>query len=291
FISLLFVLSFSLFLKAAPPDDGKLRIICFGAHPDDCELAAGGVGALWAAQGHHVKFVSVTNGDIGHWRQAGGPLALRRKEEVEKSARLLGITTQVLDIHDGELEPTLENRRTITRLIRQWKADIVLVHRPNDYHPDHRYTGILVQDAAYMVTVPNVVSEVPALRKNPVFLNFYDNFTRPQPFRPDIVVSIDDVYDKKIDMLDAHVSQVYEWLPWHDGQLEQVPKEPTARRKWLAAQRPEKVLPEWRESLSKRYGGDATRIQHAEAFEITEYGRQPSEEEIRILFPFFPAKQ
>src|SRR5947209_2251287 len=122
---------------AAPPDDGKLRILCFGAHPDDCELKAGGVALLWAAQGHHVKFVSVTNGDIGHWRDAGGPLARRRKAEVEKAARVLGITTEVLDIHDGELLPTLENRRTITRLIREWNADLVMSHRPNDYHPDH----------------------------------------------------------------------------------------------------------------------------------------------------------
>src|SRR6202011_3266196 len=120
-----------------PPDDGKLRVICFGAHPDDCELQAGGVAAMWAAQGHHVKFVSVTNGDIGHWREAGGPLARRRKAEVERAARVLGITTEVLDIHDGELLPTLENRRTITRLIREWKADVVMSHRPNDYHPDH----------------------------------------------------------------------------------------------------------------------------------------------------------
>jgi len=111
FISLLFVLSFSLFLKAAPPDDGKLRIICFGAHPDDCELQAGGVGAMWAAQGHHVKFVSVTNGDIGHWREAGGPLALRRKKEVDQSSQILWTTVEVLDNHDGELMPTLETAR------------------------------------------------------------------------------------------------------------------------------------------------------------------------------------
>src|SRR6516162_5961870 len=102
-----------------PAADGKLRIICFGAHPDDCEIQVGGTAALWAAQGHHVKFVSVTNGDIGHWREAGGPLARRRTAEVERVARLLGITTQVLDIHDGELLPTLDNRRTLTRLIRE----------------------------------------------------------------------------------------------------------------------------------------------------------------------------
>src|SRR5206468_1072633 len=115
------------------------------------------------AQGHHVKFVSVTNGDIGHWREAGGPLARRRRAEVLKAADVLRITTEVLDIHDGELEPTLENRRTLTRLVRQWNADLVLSHRPNDYHPDHRYTGVLVQDTAYMVAVPFFCPDVPPL--------------------------------------------------------------------------------------------------------------------------------
>ncbi len=172
-----------------PPDDGKLRIICFGAHPDDCELQAGGAALLWAKQGHHVKFVSVTNGDIGHWREAGGPLARRRKAEVEQAARILGIATEVLDIHDGELLPTLDNRRTITKLIREWKADVVMSHRPNDYHPDHRYTGILVQDAAYMVAVPHFCPDVPALKANPVFLFYSDSFQKPNPFQPDIAVS------------------------------------------------------------------------------------------------------
>src|SRR6187431_3541077 len=175
-LSLLFVLLISLFLPAAPPNDGKLRIICFGAHPDDCELQAGGVGALWAAKGHHVKLVSVTNGDIGHWREAGGPLARRRTAEVQAAGRILGVTSEVLDIHDGELLPTLENRRTITRLIREWKADIVMSHRPNDYHPDHRYVGVLVMDAAYMVTVPYSCPDIPHLTKNPVFLFAEDEF-------------------------------------------------------------------------------------------------------------------
>src|SRR5437660_5876770 len=178
---------------AAPPNDGKLRILCFGAHPDDCELKAGGVAILWAMQGHHVKFVSVTNGDIGHWRQAGGPLARRRKAEVERAAKILGIATEVLDIHDGELLPTLENRRTVTRLIREWNADVVMSHRPNDYHPDHRYTGVLVQDSAYMVAVPFFCPDVPPLRHNPVFLFYSDGFQRPNPFHADIAVDIDSV--------------------------------------------------------------------------------------------------
>src|SRR6202022_2376534 len=146
------------------PDDGKLRAGCFGAQFDDCELKAGGVAILWAAKGHHVKFVSVTNGDIGHWREAGGPLARRRKAEVERAARLLGFATQALEIHEGELLPRFENPRTITRLIREWKADVVMTHRPNDYHPDHRYPGVLVQDSAFMVGVPHFCPDVKPLK-------------------------------------------------------------------------------------------------------------------------------
>src|SRR5947199_6983097 len=195
---------------APATNDGKLRIICFGAHPDDCELQAGGVAAMWAAKGHKVKFVSVSNGDIGHWREAGGPLALRRKAEVEAAARILGITTEVLDIHDGEVLPTVENRRAITRLIREWKADMVMGPRPNDYHPDHRYTGVLVQDAAYMVTVPFFCPDVPPLKDNPNFFYYSDSFQRPNPFQPDIAVSIDSTMEKKLDSLLVMVSQFQE---------------------------------------------------------------------------------
>src|SRR5215472_11819171 len=288
------VLIFLLVLLVAAPVSGqdysRLRIIAFGAHPDDCDSKAGGLAAKYAAAGHLVKFVSVTNGDAGHHEQGGGVLAKRRRAEAQEAGRRIGIEYEVLDNHDGELLPTLEVRRQIIREIRQWRADVVLAPRPNDYHPDHRYTGVLVQDASFMVTVPNVVTDAPALRKNPVFLYFSDRSTRPQAFRPDIVVAIDDVFEKKVAMLDAHVSQMYEWLPWLDGTLDRVPKDPAARRKWLAEQRSSSVLPEWKQALGKWYGAQAASVQHAEAFEITEYGRQPDEAEIRKLVPFFPAQ-
>jgi LmbE family N-acetylglucosaminyl deacetylase len=266
-----------------------LRVIAFGAHPDDCDIGAGGLAAKYAALGHKVKFVSLTNGDAGHQSMGGGQLAMRRRAEAQEAGRRIGIEYDVLENHDGRLLPSLDVREQVIREIRQWKADIVIAPRPNDYHPDHRYTGILVQDAAYMVIVPNVVSDVPALAKNPVFLSYHDRFQRPQPFRPDIVVSTDDVYQKKIDMLGAHVSQMYEWLPWTEGKLEQVPKDPAARKKWLPTEYPDTVPAEWQAALQKRYGTQA-RAQHAEAFEITEYGRQPDEQEIRRLFPFFGSK-
>jgi LmbE family N-acetylglucosaminyl deacetylase len=267
-----------------------VRVIAFGAHPDDCDLGAGGLAAKYAALGNKVKFVSLTNGDVGHQSQHGDELARRRRAEAQEAGRRIGIEYQVLDNHDGKLLPTLEVREQVIREIRQWKADIVIAPRPNDYHPDHRYTGVVVQDASYMVIVPNLVTDTPPLPRNPIFLYYSDRFTRPQAFRPDIVVSIDDVFEKKVDMLDAHVSQFYEWLPWTAGQFGEVPKDPAERKKWLKTQPmvARKVQPGWRQTLDKFYGAQAGRIQYAEAFEITEYGRQPSDEEIRRLFPFFP---
>ena len=272
-----------------------LRIIAFGAHPDDNELRLAGTAAKWAALGHQVKFVSVTNGDIGHWREAGGPLARRRTSEVQETAKILGIAAQVLDIHDGELEPTLENRRTITRLIRDWKADIVLGHRPNDYHPDHRAVGQLVQDASYMVTVPFFCPDTPALSRNPVFLSYEDNFTRPNPFRADILVSIDDVIDKKIAAVEALPSQFYEGGANGGPQL--VPGDEAGKAKRRNDVRESfrrrfmSTATQYRDKLREYYGAErGDKVQAAEAFEISEYGRKPNAEEIRRLFPFYGAR-
>ncbi len=275
--------------QALGQDSTKLRVIVFGAHPDDCELEAGGTAALWAAQGHAVKFVSVTNGDIGHHEMAGGELARRRASEVQKCAEILGITTEVLDNHDGELLPTLENRRTITRLIREWKADLVISHRPNDYHPDHRYTAVLVQDAAFMVIVPNFCPDVPALRKNPVFLYTEDGFQKPQPFAPDVVVPIDSVLSKKVAAIDALASQFYEWNPWLFGYLDEVPAGAKERLEWTearAAVRYGSIAKRFRGMLVEELGEELGQaVKTAEAFELCEYGTQLSREELRKLFP------
>ncbi len=265
----------------------KLRVLAIGAHPDDCDIKMGGTAALFAQMGHVVKFLSITNGDAGHHEMGGGPLAKRRYLETQESLKRLGIEEyQVLDNHDGELTPSLEIRRQIIRVIREWKADIVITHRSNDYHPDHRNAGILVQDAAYMVVVPNVVSGTPPLTKNPVFLYYSDNFQKPNPFKADIAVDIDATYEKKIDGMDAHVSQFYEWLAFVDGRIAEVPKDPKARREWLKSWRISGVNPAARAALEKWYGKErAAKVQHAETFEIGEYGRRPSDEELKRLFP------
>lgn len=276
-------------------DDGKLRIICFGAHPDDAEYKNGGTAALWAEHGHHVKLVSVTNGDIGHWGMAGGPLAIRRTAESAEVAKRLGVISEVLDIHDGELMPTLENRRTITKLIREWKADIVIAHRPWDYHPDHRYVGVLVQDAAFMVTVPFFCPNTPPLKKNPVFLYSSDRFQKPYPFDPDIAVAIDSVFDRKVKALTALVSQTYEGGALSNAEktsLAPPESKPDLREEWLKEKwirRQGNEAKNYRNALVKWYGEEAVEdIKYAEAFEICEYGRQPNDAEIRELFPFLP---
>lgn len=266
-------------------DTGHIRIIMIGAHPDDCD-ESGGTAVLFAQMGCAVKFVSVTNGDAGHQTLKGKELAKRRYAEAQEAGRRLGVTYDVLDNHDGLLMPTLEVRLEIIKKIREWNADIVIAPRPNDYHPDHRYTGVLVQDAAYMVAVPDIAPGTPALKKNPVFLYYEDDFKRPNPFRPDIVVDITRTYDKKISGLDAHVSQMYEWLPWIGHYLDQVPKNKEDRIKWLSRIHEHSITPETRETLVKWYGkARADKVQYAEAFEICEYGAQPKDEEIKRLFP------
>ena len=272
---------------AAIAQDKKIRVIAFGAHPDDADIRCGGVAAKFAARGHLVKFVAVTNGDAGHCEQGGGQLAKRRRLEAQESARRLGIAEyQVLENHDGELEPTLEVRKQIIRAIRLWNADVVLSPRPYDYHPDHRYTSILVQDAAFMVLIPMVVTDAPPLKRNPVFLYYEDGFQKPQPFHPDIAIATDEVWSKKIDAHEAMPSQFYEAQPKCWGGGIEVPSDPAARRRWLEQRRPDTPSADVRKVLEHWYGGDKTsHIAHAEALEISEYGTKPTEADLRRLIP------
>jgi len=266
-----------------------LNIIAFGAHPDDCDAKFGGTAALYVKMGHKVKFVSLTNGDAGHQNMGGGALGKRRRAEAQNAGKILGVSYDVLDNHDGELMPTLKVRHEVIRKIREWDADIVLGLRPNDYHPDHRNAGIVVQDAAYLVIVPNVTSDTPALKKNPIFLYMKDNFQKPYPFSKDIAVIIDDVVDQKINALAAHESQMFEWLPWVRGDGEKdIPKGEAERLAWLKNNYAPKMI--WTEkeisTVKKWYPNfNTSLVKHIEFFEICEYGKQPSDEEIRQLFP------
>jgi N-acetylglucosamine malate deacetylase 1 len=266
------------------------RLMCIGAHPDDPELMAGGLATLFTGAGGQVRFVSVTNGEAGHQKMRGSALARRRRMEAESAALLIGAETVVLENPDAELIPTLEVRHQIVRLIRLWQPDLVITHRPNDYHPDHRYTGQLVQDSSYLLTVPNVLSDVTALAHDPVVMYGSDSFRRPYPFQADVVVDIDAVLETKLDLLDCHESQYYEWLPFHDGKLSEVPLDHEARRAWLRRDNEAALRADanrFRGQLMAKYGpARGALVVYAEAYELCEYGRQMSLREAETLIPF-----
>lgn len=264
----------------------KLNIVVIGAHPDDADLTAGGTAIKFKQLGHNILFVSLTNGDAGHYNMGSGALAKIRIAEAKEAGKRFGVTYKVLDNHDGELMPDLHIRLQVIRLIREWNADVVIGPRSNDYHPDHRNTAILVQDAAYMVIVPNIAPDTPPLKKNPVFLYAEDKFQKPYPFQPDIAVDISDVIDQKIYAIAAHKSQFFQWLPWLDGELKSIPQTEEGKFEWLKNSWIGQINPEVRKTLTKWYGKEkGNKIKVAEAFEICEFGRHPDEEEINRLFP------
>lgn len=278
----LFMMSFTLSFS----QEKKINVVVIGAHPDDADISTGGTAIKFANMGHNVLFVSLTNGDAGHYKMGGGHLAKIRRAEAEEAGKRLGVTYKVLDNHDGELMPTLDVRLQVIRIIREWNADVVIGPRPNDYHPDHRNTAIVLQDAAFMVVVPNIASDTPALKKNPVFLYTQDRFQKPYPFIPDIAIDISDVYEQKIYGMSAHKSQFFEWLPWLSGKLDNIPKDEAEKQKWLQDTGKRFITDNMRQSLINWYGMNrAMKITDAESFEICEYGKQPTQEEIKELFP------
>ena len=286
-ISLLVSILFSLLVaKAAEP----IRVIVFGAHPDDCEYTTGGVASLYAQMGHQVKYVSLTNGNKGHHLMKPAELAARRYKESQEVARILGVEYEVMNNDDGELTATLENRFAVIKMICDWKADIVITHRPNDYHPDHRNTAVIVQDAAYMISVPQMVPGGKPLLKPVVFLYMPDDFLKPTPFSPDIVVDITSVAEKKMKALCANESQFFEWMPWNESREEPIPDNPAGRFQMVVSQYLElNGIEKFKKAVSKWYPAKQLKqIRHVEAFEICEYGYIPGREEIKHLFPMLP---
>lgn len=273
----------------------SLTLLVVGAHPDDCAIKAGGIAATYVEAGHDVTFLSVTDGSAGHHEMGRKKLAARRKRETEAVAETLGVDYEVFDIRDGELEPTMENRRRLIRFVRDVDPDLVLGPRSNDYHPDHRYCAQLLQDAAYMLIVPNVCPDTEPLDANPVIGYVADPFQKPAPFEPDIVLDVSDAIESKIDALHCHESQMYEWLPYTFGELDAAPEDEDARREWLADDglrhlsdvTEMNVADRFRAQLHERYGeAEGNAVDHAEAVEISEYGAPLSEAEYEELFFF-----
>jgi LmbE family N-acetylglucosaminyl deacetylase len=265
------------------------RFLVFGAHPDDADLMFGGTALRLIAAGHKVKFVSCCNGNCGHFSMNPEGLAAHRYSETQASAKIVGLEEyQVLDNSDCCLEASLANRKQIVKIVREFKPDVVISHRIYDYMADHRAAAQLVQDSSYLVTVPMFCPEYAVPQINPIYMFSYDAFKKPCPFSPDIAVAIDDVLERKLEMLNCHESQFYEWLPYNQGRLEDVPEIWDERKKYLTDGWIKPKLTQEgivKEKLKSRYGEKASTIKYAETFELSEYGRQPEVEELNELFP------
>jgi len=284
--------------------DKKLKILMIGAHQDDNEFGRGGLAYKYVKLGYEVRFLSMCNGCGGHHIMTPEETTACRAKESAAVAELLGVTYDVWDIDDCNLVADLATRKRLIRYIRSFNPDMIISHRPNDYHADHRAAGQLVQDASYLLTVPHECPEVPAMRFMPVILYSEDKFKYP-PFTPDIVIGIDEEIDIKLQIANLNVCQVYEWLPYTYGEL--VPEGEQERFEWLKgmnitpdttddevmaatrgyAVRFAKVAARFRKELIAKYGQEkGGKIRYAEAYELCEYGKQPDEELRKVLFPF-----
>jgi len=290
----------------------QLRIMMIGAHCDDCDFQVGGLALQYLKAGHKVKFLVLCNGCGGHHELSPEATAHRRRGETLNVAAQFGMEYDVWeDMPDCELMATQENRQRLIREIRAYQPDVIFAHRTNDYHADHRNAALLVQDASYLLIVPNYVSDAPAMPQMPVILHYWDHFRYP-PFHGDIAIGIDEFIDDKFLMMDFHKSQVYEWLPWTYGELDQVPQDPSHRLDWLHGERIDRNAPpddaavlnyvpprqgkceyqqayqasKYRDLLVKRYGERGQMIHFAEVFEVSEYGSPLTPELEKELFPF-----
>lgn len=281
----------------------SLRILLIGAHPDDCEGLGGGYATLMTRLGHAVKMLSMTDGSLGHYAEPKQELIPRRRLEAQAAADIIGAQSQVLANPDGELTTDLPTREGLVHTIREYAPDLIITHRPFDYHPDHRNTSILVQDASYLLCVPGYCPGTPALRDMPHIMFFQDHFKQP-PFEPDVVISIDEVMDTKYRMMAAHASQYFEWLAWMDHRLDEVPTTSEARLEWLRSPRltdpvPDQAQPgyqrgeqgqalradRYRKELIDRYGESATALNFVEAYQCCEYGASFTEGDLARYFP------
>lgn len=266
------------------------RYLMIGAHPDDADIRFGGTALKLIRAGHAVKFVSMCNGECGHFDPAlsSAEVENRRFEETQASRLISGISEyQVFrENHDCELEPSLENRRKVIRLIREFRPDVVLTHRLCDYHADHRATAQLVLDAAYLTQVPKYCPDVPIPPVNPVYAYTWDDFTDPRPFRADALIPIDDVLEDKCRMMDCHVSQFYEWLAWEKHLTFDHRKASWEEKKKILLSFCERFIraaDSGRQRLIDVYGESGRQVRYAEAFEYCPYGRSVSMDEFQAL--------
>lgn len=269
---------------------GQSRIIIIGAHPDDCELNAGGLAIKLIEKGHKVKFVSMTNGNKGHHLYSAEEIEKIRRKEAQLVQVKIGCDYEMLDNNDGELLNSIEQRDKVIELIREWKADIVITHPEYDYHPDHRNTALIVQDAAFMVTVPLYLPSVPYLKDNPLFLYMLGRIENPNREFIEIVVDITPQITEKALVLESHYSQFFEWLPWINQEdighvdITDFNSRITYLEEFIKTRN--RVTPNSQAAIERFYGKEH-QAEAIEKFEICPFGKKTTCEELREILPVF----
>ena len=281
-----------------------MKLLVIGAHPDDNEFRCAGIAYKYKQLGHEVQFLTVCDGCRGHQSMTVEETRNKRRGEYMAVGEYLGIKYDTFGIEDCTAVADLETRRRMINYIREANPDLVITHRTNDYHADHRAVAQLVQDAAYMLIVPHECPETPAMRKMPVIMFNVDNFTNPV-FEADVIIDIDDVIDEKLKCADFHESQVYDWLCYEKGitaptdKVERFEKicrggitfdtkdKELAGFPFSYGKRYAEVAARFRKELCARYGKKrGKKVRFAEAFMLSEYGTPLTEETKKTLFPF-----
>jgi LmbE family N-acetylglucosaminyl deacetylase len=199
-------------------NNAPLRVLGIFAHPDDAEFSCGGSAAVWAEQGAQITYVVVTNGRAGSNdpNQDLDELVKIREAEQRAACQTLGVQEVIfLGYQDGTLQPTIELRRELTRIIRRLKPDRVVCGDPtavlygNDYinHPDHRAAA----EAAVYAVFPSAVTR-------PIFSELLDEGYEPHQVKEvyisgeatgsNVFVDISTTIDRKIEALRCHKSQL-----------------------------------------------------------------------------------
>jgi LmbE family N-acetylglucosaminyl deacetylase len=195
------------------------RILAIHAHPDDVEILAGGTLALLADAGHAVTIATLTPGDCGSHELGPAEIADVRRREAAAAAALIGAQYVCLEMRDLTIFNDDGSRRKVTEALRQARPNIVLAPSPVDYHCDHEAASALVRDACFAAPAPNYRTGSDPLDAIPhlYFVDPVGGRDRAENLvRPDFVVNVAAVFERKRAMVAEHASQ-RDWLRKHHG--------------------------------------------------------------------------
>jgi bacillithiol biosynthesis deacetylase BshB1 len=185
----------------------KLDLLAFGVHPDDIELSCAGTLLVEKNNNKKTGIIDFTKGELGTRGSAK-----TREEEAENSAKILGVEIREnLEMADGFFLNDTENKLKIIQVLRKYRPDIILGNAPEDRHPDHGRASQLLTDAAFLSGLVKVETEdkEDGKQQEPWRPKYVLNYIQDSYLKPDFVIDVSDVFDKKIEAIKAFTTQFY----------------------------------------------------------------------------------